>query len=41
MKDGFITEEHHNLKDVRKLMEDIAKEHKLELTYIKSCDGYG
>ena len=41
MKNENIVEEHHNLKDVRKLMEGIAKEHKLKLIYLKPDEGVG
>lgn len=41
MKNKDIVEEHHNLKEVRKLMTDIAKEHKLELIYLKPDEGDG
>ena len=41
MKNKDIVEEHHSLKEVRKIMEDIAKEHKLKLIYLKPDEGDG
>lgn len=41
MKNSTINEEYHSLKEVQKIMDDIAKEHKLELIYLKPDEGDG
>jgi len=41
MKTKNMIEERRSLEEVRKLMGDIAKEHKLKLEYLKPDKGYG